>query len=238
MSSSLQPRKPGAGRLAVVADFDGTLTTKDLGERTLRRFGLPGWERYDELLEHGQITLDECIRRQSAMIRAQSQEAILRYISRFSRFRLGTDRLIEECNRSRIDFVVASAGIDFCIRQAFRLNELPTPRLVCPASTFTRKGLRIVMPARAPLAGRTRVKVRGYWNFKESLVATYQSHGRKVIYIGNGTTDIPPASIADKVFAISGSPLEATCVERGIPHSSIRTLLPVSKFVGTESFGL
>jgi len=221
----------GTGRPVVVSDFDGTLTKNDLGALTLKRFGASGWERYDELFENGQITLDECLRKQSAMIRARSQEEILDYISRFSRFRPGAVRLLDQCRRGRIEFVVASAGIDFCIRHAFRLNEQPMPRLYCPSTEFTRHGLRIVMPSRLPNTGNPGTNAPRHGNFKQSLVASYQSQGRKVIYIGNGMTDVPPASIANKVFAINGSSLEAACAQRGIPHSPIRTFLPVSRFL-------
>ena len=228
------PATPNADGPVLVSDFDGTLTQHDLGELALQRFGLPGWERYDELFESGQITIAECIRKQSAMIRARSRTEILRYLSRFARFRPGLDRLLDDCRRARIDFVVASAGIDFCIRHVFRLHQLPMPTLYCPRTSFTPHGLRVVMPPFPPGRKRTGPATQGDRNFKHSIVASYQGRGRRVVYIGDGATDIAPASIADKVFAIRGSPLDAALAERGIPRSPIRTLLPVSRFVQAE----
>jgi 2-hydroxy-3-keto-5-methylthiopentenyl-1-phosphate phosphatase len=225
-----------SGRPVVVSDFDGTLTKSDLGALTLERFGTPGWERYDELFERGRITLGECIRRQSALIRARTRQEILDYLTAFSQFRTGLVRLLEECRNVRVDFVVTSAGIDFCIRHAFRVNGLPMPPLYCPSSSFTRTGLRIVMPSRLPSLGRMGGDPPGPRNFKQELVRSFQSRGRKVVYIGNGMTDVPAAAVADKVFVIAGSPLERACVQRRIAHSSIRTLLPVSKFVHENPF--
>lgn len=231
---STVPPNPDLGRPVVVSDFDGTLTRHDLGALTLERFGTPGWERYDELFENGEITIAECIRKQSAMIRARSQKEILRYISGFSRFRPGFVQLLNECRRGGVEFVVASAGIDFCIRQVFRLNELPMPRLYCPVTTFTRTGLRVEMPPRPRIRRNSGLPISRPHGFKEALVASYRSRGRRVVYLGDGVTDLPAAAIASKVFAIRGSRLERGCLQRGIPCASIRTLLPVSQFLRVD----
>jgi 2-hydroxy-3-keto-5-methylthiopentenyl-1-phosphate phosphatase len=235
-SPRVRPRR-GLGQPVIVSDFDGTLTGNDLGTLVLQRFGLPGWERHDELFDQGLIGIDELIQKQSAMIRARSQEEILRYVAPLSRFRLGMGRLLEECAHRGVDLVVASAGIDFCIRQAFRSNGLEMPKLYCPTTTFTRSGLQVVMPFSSRNLARTGHRPPKDPNFKRAVVDLYQTRGRKVIYIGDGTTDIAPSSIADKVFAIRGSPLERACVQRGIPHSSIRTLQPVARFVQVGPFG-
>jgi 2-hydroxy-3-keto-5-methylthiopentenyl-1-phosphate phosphatase len=225
------------GRPVVVSDFDGTLTENDLGTLVLQRFGIPGWERHDELFDQGLIGIDELIQKQSAMIRARSQEEILRYVAPLSRFRRGMGRLVEECVHRGVDLVVASAGIDFCIRQAFRSNGLAMPKLYCPTTTFTRSGLRVVMPFSPRTLARAGDRPPEDHNFKRAVVDLYRSRGRKVIYIGDGTTDIAPSSIADKVFAIRGSPLDRACVQRGIHRSSIRTLQPVARFVRVGPFG-
>jgi 2-hydroxy-3-keto-5-methylthiopentenyl-1-phosphate phosphatase len=230
--------RPGRrlGRPVVVSDFDGTLTGNDLGTLVLQRFGIPGWERHDELFDQGLIGIDELIQKQSAMIRAGSQEEILRYVAPLSRFRPGMGLLLEACAHRGVDLVVASAGIDFCIRQAFRSNGLAMPKLYCPTTTFARSGLRVVMPFSPRALARAGHRPPEDQNFKRTVVDLYQTRGRKVIYIGDGMTDIAPSSIADKVFAIRGSPLERACVQRGIPHSSIRTLQPVARFVRVGPF--
>ncbi|MGC2035303.1 MAG: HAD-IB family phosphatase [Thermoplasmata archaeon] len=237
VSSSIVRPGRRVGRPVVVSDFDGTLTGNDLGTLVLQRFGLPGWERHDELFDKGLIRIDELIQKQSAMIRARSQGEILRYVAPLSRFRPGMGRLLQACARRGVDLVVASAGIDFCIRQAFRSNGLAMPKLYCPRTTFARSGLRVVMPFSPRLLERTGDRPSVDQNFKRAVVDLYQSRGRKVIFIGDGTTDIAPSTIADKVFVIRGSPLERACVERGIPHSSIRTLQPVARFVRVGPFG-
>ncbi|MFZ1022807.1 MAG: HAD-IB family phosphatase [Thermoplasmata archaeon] len=218
-----------------MSDFDGTLTTNDLGTLTMERFGAPGWERFDELFEDGQITLNECVRRQTALIRASSRAEILDFLSPLSEFRPGMAALLDECRRVSTEFVVASAGIDFCIRQTFRRQGLSMPRLYCPETKFTARRFRVSMPRKAPLVGSKEIRLTSGKNFKQSLVAAYQARGRTVTYLGDGPADIAPASIADTVFAIDRSPLAIACDRRGILYTPIQTLDPVAQFVRAGS---
>jgi HAD superfamily phosphoserine phosphatase-like hydrolase len=207
----------------VVADFDGTIVKWDLAERTLRKFGRPGWEHFDDLLRADEINVQECITRQYAMIAASSRTEIADYIDQFCEFRPGFDVLLNECRDRGIDFTIVSAGLDFCIKHAFRKAGIELPRLICPKSTFTpNEGFRLVFPQPHLPASK---------DFKEDFVTYRQLQGYDVIYIGDGMGDFYGAAKADRVFAIKGSTLDKVCMDRKIPRESIETFDPVKKFV-------
>jgi HAD superfamily phosphoserine phosphatase-like hydrolase len=208
---------------SVVADFDGTLLKYDLPEHALRRFGRKGWERYDKLLAAGKIAVEQCVSKQYAMIQVNSRQEVLRYIERFRQFRPGIEKLISECGRTGVQLVVVSAGLDFCIRYAFRASGLSLPRLVCPKSSLDAgKGFLLSFPRRRVAASK---------DFKEDLLITLKRQGGKVVFVGDGAGDFNAAIRADVLFTIAGSPLDSMCAEERIPHKSVKTLAPVWKFV-------
>ena len=57
-------------KLAVLSDFDGTLTLNDTFENVLTRFGKGDWRTVDDQYLRGEITLQECVQRQGAMVQA------------------------------------------------------------------------------------------------------------------------------------------------------------------------
>jgi len=212
---------------AVIADFDGTIVKRDLAERALTKFGKPGWEHFDDLLRADKITVEECVTRQYAMIAASSRREIADYIDQFCEFRPGFDALLSECRAKGIDFTIVSAGLDFCIKHAFRKAGIKLPRLVCPKSAFIpNEGFGLVFPQ--PHLPTSR-------DFKEDSVAYRQQQGYNVIYVGDGMGDLYGAAKADKLFAIKGSRLDNVCKERNISHRAIDSFGSVERFVTRNS---
>ncbi|HYC11226.1 MAG TPA: HAD-IB family phosphatase [Nitrososphaerales archaeon] len=209
--------------LSVVADFDGTLVEKDLPELALERFGKRGWKRYDQLLATGKISVEQCVAKQYAMIDVRTHQQILGYIDGFCQFREGCDKLLSECRRLGVGFTIVSAGLDFCIRHAFRVSGLETPRLVCPKSSLVAgKGFRLSFPPLRNSASR---------DFKEDVVMCYREKGDRVVFIGDGAGDLNAAVQADFLFTIRGSRLDTICTQRRIHHLSIGTMVPVVRFI-------
>jgi 2-hydroxy-3-keto-5-methylthiopentenyl-1-phosphate phosphatase len=210
-----------AVKKVVAADFDGTLLKNDLAELVLARFAGEGWRCYDDLLENEKITLEECMRRQYAMVEVSSRREVIEYVDRYCIFRPGVKKLVSECEARGIDLTIVSAGLDFCIRHAFQKNGIELPRLVCPRSSFKKgKGFGVTFPAS---------RSRGSANFKESFVSSCQRRGMSVTFVGNGMGDLHAAIRADAVFAIKDSRLDVLCNERGIAHESVKDLVPVWK---------
>jgi HAD superfamily phosphoserine phosphatase-like hydrolase len=221
---------PGAPKKVIAADFDGTLLQNDLAEQVLGRFARNGWERYDALLADGKITLEECMRNQYSMIEIGSRKEVIEYVDTYCVFRPGVRRLISVCGDKGIDFVVVSAGLDFCIRYAFKRNGIQLPRLICPKSSLKRRGgLGVSFPPRS---------FPGSADYKESFVLSCRSAGMSVTFVGNGMGDLHAAISADEVFAIKDSTLDLMCDRRRITHKMVKNLVPVWKsLLGDDSRG-
>jgi len=189
----------------------------------LRKFGRKGWERFDELLSRGEITVEQCVAEQYAAIEAETRKEVTDYIDGYCRFRPGFTNLLSECKRQGVGFTVVSAGLDFCIRHAFRRAGATMPKLVCPKSSLAAgKGFSLSFPRHRCAEAK---------DFKEDVVMRLRKQGDNVVFIGDGAGDFNAAARADFPFAVEGSPLGLMLADRGIPYKSVRTLTPVAKFV-------
>lgn len=210
----------------VGADFDGTLLKYDLAERVLRRFARQGWERYDDLLANGKITLEDCMKSQYGMIEVGSHEEVIEYVDRYCVFRPGVKELVSVCKARGIDLVVVSAGLDFCIKHAFHKNGIELPKLVCPRSTLKKDGgFGVTFPQR---------RHDGSADYKEDFVMSHQGRGASVTFVGNGMGDLYAAMRADVAFAIKGSKLDELCHARGVHYEAIRSMVALQKSLGSQ----
>lgn len=206
---------------AILVDFDGTIMRDDLAELALRRFANPRWKYFNELLAEGKINVEESVTIQYAMIRANSQKEVISYLREHYHLRSGFRRLLDGQRAKRSEIVIVSAGLDFCIKDAFATLEMAMPRLICPKSRFsTRFGVQLAFPPkRFPLSK----------DFKEDSVKAYKRRGYEVAYVGDGAGDINAAETADAVFAIEGSTLASMCKTRRIAFTAVRSFETVAR---------
>lgn len=219
---------PKISQIAVASDFDGTLIENDLPFLILKKYGRKGWEHYDELLAKGEITLEECISKQYAMIQAKGKSQLLEYAANLWQFRGGSLELMSYCKEHKLDFVVVSAGLEFCIRATFKANDVSVPTLLVPRAKFLGKGKGFEM--NFPRFG-------SFSNFKESFIVSKKEQGKFVVFIGDGTGDYPAATRADKVFALKNSALESLCKKNAIEHTTITDLVSVLEFLKSSNIG-
>src|SRR5438094_10142652 len=94
-------------KLASLIDFVGTVTLNDTFENVLEKFAQGDWRAVDDQYVKGEITLEECLRRQGAMVRA-SKSKILDELNDVTKFRHGFDNLIDYCKKKRYPHVMHS----------------------------------------------------------------------------------------------------------------------------------
>ncbi len=198
--------------LIVMCDFDGTILSIDTCEFILDRFATEDWRIFDRQLEKGEITLEECLRRQFATVRAP-KTIILSEIDKVASIRPDFSRLVEYCRRHRLHLILASAGIDFVIRHILsQKGWLGLVRIDAPKAEVIANEMKFDFPA---LFDKSSV------NFKDDRVRHYRKQGMKVIYIGDGIADYEAAKIADFAFAIKSSKLAELLSRNSIPHREI-----------------
>jgi 2,3-diketo-5-methylthio-1-phosphopentane phosphatase len=211
--------------LAVLCDFDGTIAKIDTAEFALQRFANGNWKRYDDQLDEGKITLEECMAREFALVKVSKAE-IASEVGRAATLRPAFGKLVDYCEARHIPLVIVSAGLDFVVREILRRNgwedrlEIRVPR-----SRFTPEGIRFLFP---------RLKFNSSQNFKDDTVVHYHRLGRRVAYVGDGSPDFAAVKAADLAFTVRGSKLSTLCDKEGLPHKDISDFADVVR--GLELF--
>lgn len=197
-------------RWALLSDFDGTITERDMCIALLEAYADGDWQSLDLAYDEGRISLEECLVGQVAMF-ASPRETLVEHALQEARVRPGLRELLAFCRGRGVRFAVVSAGLDFYIDAILEREGLAGVERVYIATAS--EGGR--MTVRLPLAGyEARVGIR---DFKEAVVLDRQAEGFKVAYVGDGSTDFAAARRADFVFA--RAKLLAMCEAEGIPHT-------------------
>jgi 2,3-diketo-5-methylthio-1-phosphopentane phosphatase len=198
--------------LVVLCDFDGTITEIDTAEFVLARFAQGDWQALDKRFENGEITLEECLRRQFSLVKA-SRKQILDELEKTVTFRTNFEKLAKYCRKNLIPLIVVSAGLDFVIEHFMKLAGLQELTETYTAKTkHNANRVEFTFPR---LFDKTSA------NFKQDFVRHYKRQNKKVIYIGNGSGDYAAAKDADYLFAIKGSKLAKLCENHSMRYGSI-----------------
>ena len=206
---------------AFLFDFDGTITLRDTSELVLRRYASSEWEIFDAMMDSGEISLEECMKRQFQLVK-EGPETILSFLDEQIQIRKGFSEIISKLARTDAEIAIVSAGLDFVIRhQMERLGLDGKIRIICGKTSFDGH-IHFDFPAiENPAAA----------DFKQDAVMKYQQSGHNVFYIGDGSSDYNAARTASHCFAISGSRLENMCRREDIDFMSIQDFLDIEKLI-------
>ncbi len=86
---------------AVLLDFDGTITMRDSSELVLRRFADERWLIYDDLMDRGEIGLEDCMKLQFALVH-ERPESIIAYLDNNVEARAGLSEFLHSLAKGRV----------------------------------------------------------------------------------------------------------------------------------------
>jgi len=198
-------------KLAVLSDFDGTVTLNDTFRNVAERFAQGDWMAVDDQYVKGQITLEECLRRQGAMVKV-SRSQILDELDEVTRFRAGFDNLIDYCKTNHYPLVLVSAGLDFVIKHFLRRQKWRKMELYAAAAKCTPTGIKFDFP---------KLKDNRSISLKDDTVRYYKTKADTVAYIGDGRWDLHALRNADLRFAIRNSKLAELSKEQEIQATNV-----------------
>jgi 2-hydroxy-3-keto-5-methylthiopentenyl-1-phosphate phosphatase len=199
-------------KLAVLSDFDGTVTLNDTFENVLARFGKGDWRTVDDQYVRGEITLEECVRRQGAMVRVPKSQ-ILNYLDEVTEFRPNFNNLIEFCETNHFPLLIVSAGLDFVIKHFLTREKLRDKmELFAASAKVTSNGIKFEWP---------KLKSNRSMNLKDDMVRYYKRRADAVAYIGDGRWDLQALRSADRRFVIRNSKLAELCKEQEIQATTV-----------------
>ena len=200
----------------LVLDFDGTVAVADVGDEICERFAGPAWRAIDLAWERRELSLDEAQRRMWRMVRA-APEDIERYARSIGTLRDGFDALLAKVAENRVRLVLASGGFDFYIRWLLGDTLGRFDEVFCNRGELTGDGVRLSFPHRERFGCGLCAVCKG-------LVCDAQrEHGRRVTFVGDGSSDRCVLGRADRLYAVRGSKLAAECEAQGATYEPIES---------------
>lgn len=181
--------------MLIQCDFDGTITEDDISFMLLDAFAQGNWREIFEQYRQNKITVGEFNTRAFAMVRATRAELVGVARERI-RLRRGFPELISYCRRRGFRFVIVSNGLDFYIAAILKDAGLEDIEVYAAKTRFYQRGLKVqyIGPDSTPLMS----------DFKEAYTKAFLKQGYKMVYVGNGPSDVAPARHAQYVFARDG----------------------------------
>jgi 2,3-diketo-5-methylthio-1-phosphopentane phosphatase len=212
-------------RAAVFLDFDGTISTEDVGRHVLARFAAASWWDLHLAFAAGAIGGRACLVEQWALMGRPEDvpEAELRAAAREVPLDPGFEPLVEFLRAEGAEVAVVSDGFGFYVDEAcapvgvqvftnavdFATGELLFPHedRCCPCSTC---GV-----------------------CKQAPIKDARYRGLVTVLVGDGTSDRKAALLADVVFAKDA--LAEWCQATGVRHHRFQTLGDVHSVLAAES---
>lgn len=204
-------------KILIQCDFDGTVTYEDASFAILETY-IPGqWEELFSEYQNGKMTVGEFNSRVFAKV-TSDKATLLEIVDKQINVREGFPDFIEFCKNRKYRIVFVSNGLDFYIRHI--LNKTGFNEMEVHASITDFQSTGLVVRHKGPDGNFLDRDV------KETFTDYFKSQGYRIIYLGDGRSDIYPARKCDHVFA-TGS-LAGYCREENLnctPFESFKDVI-------------
>jgi 2-hydroxy-3-keto-5-methylthiopentenyl-1-phosphate phosphatase len=180
--------------VAVQCDFDGTVTREEVGFILLDFFAGGNWRSVLEEYMEGRIPVGVFNKRVFAMIK-EDRQTLTDFILKSGRVRVrpGLSELVPYCHRKGLEFIIVSNGLLFYIEAILREAGINGVEVFASQNQFSVEGMKVEY-----IGPDGREMTDG---FKEAHTIRLLEKGYRVVYVGNGISDIYPARRATHVFA-------------------------------------
>jgi 2-hydroxy-3-keto-5-methylthiopentenyl-1-phosphate phosphatase len=192
--------------MIVQCDFDGTITEEDVSFALLDAFAQGDWRKLWQQYRENKISVGDFNAKAFATVKA-GREELLEVVRSEAKLRDGFRELVTYCQRRGFRLVIVSNGLDFYVASILGDAGLGDIEVHAARTHFRRSGLMVqyIAPDGTPLNS----------DFKVAYTREFLKQGYRVVYVGNGPSDIFPASLAHYIFARDG--LLDCCKERNLP---------------------
>jgi 2-hydroxy-3-keto-5-methylthiopentenyl-1-phosphate phosphatase len=196
-------------KTAVQIDFDGTVTLEDVSFLLLDTYVGKGWRKHLDAYSTGDITVGTFNQKVFGMMKA-GRKTMTDFVlsSPQVKVRPGFKELISYCREKGYKPVIVSNGLEFYIRELLKTLDIKRLEVHAAENKFFKDGMEV------RYLGPDGQEVDA--GFKETYTEYFKNQGYSVIYIGNGTSDIYPARLAQKVFATED--LLKACKKEKLEH--------------------
>jgi 2-hydroxy-3-keto-5-methylthiopentenyl-1-phosphate phosphatase len=198
-------------KAAVFFDFDGTISTTDIGVYLLDKLAEGDWRALGEQFERGEIGSRECMEKEWATIPGTVDEATRRATAAEVPLDPAFGPLADALRAAGAEVAVVSDGFGFYVHE--RLAEFDVPVFTNGIDFDTNT---VSFPngecAHSPSCGTC----------KPVVISDAAARGRTTIFVGDGISDRHAARVADVVFATKS--LARWCAQENIAYTHFDTL--------------
>ena len=181
-------------KTAVQLDFDGTVTEEDVSFLLLDTFVGSAWRKYLEEYSAGKISVGVFNKKVFGMMIAD-RKTMTDFVLNNPQVKVhqGFKEFVDYCKSNRIEVVIVSNGLAFYIEAMLEKLGINGLDIHAAENIFSPAGMRVryLGPNGKELDA----------GFKEAYTDMLCKMGYRVIYIGNGTSDIIPSRKAQYVCA-------------------------------------
>jgi len=176
----------------VQCDFDGTITEEDVSLMLLDTFANGDWRQLFREYHEGKISVGRFNGDVFAMVKAD-RKTLLEVAMSKMKIRPGFPELVACCRSKDYRLVIVSNGLDFYIEEIFKDIGIAGIEVHAARTRFHPEGLRVqyIGPDGSPLDE----------DVKEAYIDSFLGEGYRLIYVGDGTSDISPARRCHHIFA-------------------------------------
>ena len=176
----------------VQCDFDGTITEEDASFFLLGTFAQGDWRRLLQEYKEHRISVGKFNTEAFAMVKTD-ELTLLKALEGKVKVRAGLHELVNYCLKNGFRLVIVSNGLDFYIEAILKDLDLKNIEVHAAQAFFHPEGMKVYY------VGPDGKRLED--GFKEAYIKSFLKLGYRVIYIGNGASDVFPAKYAHRVFA-------------------------------------
>ena len=176
----------------IQCDFDGTITEIDASFLVLEEFASGDWHQVLQEHREHKISVGQFNARTFSMVKVE-QKTLLKTIMEKVKLRAGFSEFVDYCSRRDFRLVIVSNGLDFYLQALLDYYGLGEVEWHAAKTCFKDDNMEVqyIGPDGKLLEDA----------FKEAYVRYYLTQNYRVIYVGNGDSDITPSKQAHHVFA-------------------------------------
>ena len=207
----------------VLTDFDGTISRVDVGDSVLSRFAKKSREEIDREYVKGSMGSREAYGKIAPMVRVDAGR-LRAYVLKCSAIDPFFVRFYRLAGKKGVDVKIVSDGLDFYIRAILEKHRLGEIEFYSNTVVFGEKDtLTFDFPQANALCGRC-------GTCKNKILHEHRLLYEKIIYVGDGHSDICPSQYADLIFA-KGALLQKCKQESAVPYRAFHDFREVSEYL-------
>lgn len=200
----------------VQCDFDGTVTEEDTSFFLLDAFAQGDWRRLLREYKEHRISVGEFNTKAFAMVK-DDKPTLLEALKAKVKVRAGLHKLVNYCLKKGFRLVIVSNGLDFYIKAVLKDLGLDSIEVHAAQASFHPEGMKV------QYVGPDGERLED--GFKEAYIKSFLKLGYRVIYMGNGDSDVAPAKYAHHVFATGE--LLAYCRENNLNYKPFENFIDI-----------